>query len=96
MAYLQKLLLAGAAMGVLTASAQAETMVGRVLSASGPNSVEREGPTVALSKGSYIFEEDIIYTQSEMEVTARLDGAPGKKDHRVARSHPSTSQGGYR
>ena len=67
--FLHRLLLAGAAMGVLASGAQADTMVGRVISASGPNSVERDGPTVALTKGSYIFEEDIIYTGEGASLT---------------------------
>lgn len=62
MGYLQKLVLAGATLGVLASPGHADNMVGRVVKADGPNSVERDGPTVMLTQGSYIFKEDVIYT----------------------------------
>lgn len=46
----------------LTQTAIAETMVGTVISAIGPNSVERTGPSIELAEGALVFKEDIIYT----------------------------------
>jgi hypothetical protein len=65
MGYIQKLILAGATLGVLSSPAHADTMVGRVIAAEGPNSVERDGPTALLTEGSYVFKDDVIYTGSD-------------------------------
>ena len=43
-----------------TSASHASNVAGRVMFVSGPNSVEREGPTVGLVKGSYVFEGDTI------------------------------------
>ena len=57
-------------------SSQASAVAGRVLYASGPNSVERDGPTVGLSKGSYVFEGDTIHTGMRGRLQLQMvDGA---------------------
>ncbi len=60
----------------LVASSHAAAIAGRVLYASGPAAVEREGPTVALSKGSFIFEGDRIRTGADSRLQLLMvDGA---------------------
>jgi hypothetical protein len=44
------------------AASHANSVAGRVMFASGPNSVERDGPTVGLIKGSFVFEGDTVLT----------------------------------
>jgi hypothetical protein len=54
----------------------ANAIAGEVLFAKGPNSVEREGPTTHLMKGSFIFEGDTINTGKRGRVQLLMvDGA---------------------
>ncbi|MEP6162226.1 MAG: FecR family protein, partial [Halieaceae bacterium] len=65
-----------AAQFVATSASQASAVAGEVLFVAGPNSVEREGPTIGLLKGSFIFEGDTINTGAKGRIQLLMvDGA---------------------
>ena len=57
-------------------ASHANAVAGRVLFVKGPNSVDRDGPTVGLLKGSFIFEGDTINTGDKARIQLLMvDGA---------------------